>query len=195
MWSYPSATGNNSGTQNDKIIIYHIASDRWSLVELDHEVIVDSLSPGLTLEELDDYPASGTNDIDAITVSLDSPAFIGGLRTLGVFDTDHKLGSFEGDALEAAIGTGETEVFPMNRSLVTHVRPIVDTSSATGTVSFRNRVADSATTTSAASMHSTGTIPFHKSARYFKFNLQIPAGTTWSDAQGIDVEAIKEGYR
>ena len=195
MWSYPSATGNNSGTQNDKIIIYHIASDRWSLVELDHEVIVDSLSPGFTLEELDDYPASGTNDIDAITVSLDSPAFIGGLRTLGVFNTDHKLGSFEGDALEAAIGTGETEIFAMNRSLVTHVRPIVDTSSATGTVSFRNRVADSATTTSASSMHSTGTIPFHKSARYFKFNLQIPAGTTWSDAQGIDVEAIKEGYR
>ena len=83
----------------------------------------------------------------------------------------------------------------MNRSLVTHIRPIVDTSSATGTISFRNRVADNVSTTSAASMHATGTIPFHKSARYFKFNLQIPASTTWSDAQGIDVEAIKEGYR
>ena len=44
-------------------------------------------------------------------------------------------------------------------------------------------------------MHSTGTIPFHKSARYFKFNLQIPAASTWTDAQGLDVEAIKEGYR
>ena len=44
-------------------------------------------------------------------------------------------------------------------------------------------------------MHATGTIPFHKSARYFKFNMQIPASTTWNDAQGIDIEAIKEGYR
>ena len=195
MWSYPSATGNNSNTQNDKIIIYHIASERWSIVELDHEVIIDYLSPGFTLDDLDDYPSSGANDLDAITISLDSAAFIGGLRTLGVFNTSHFLGSFGGDALAASIGTNETEIFPMHRSLVTHVRPIVDTSSATGTISFRNRVADSSTTSSASSMHATGTIPFHKSARYFKFNLQIPAGTTWSDAQGIDVEAIKEGYR
>jgi hypothetical protein len=195
MWSYPSATGTNSSTQNDKIIIYHLASQRWSLVELDHEVIIDYLSPGFTLDDLDDYPSSGANDLDAISVSLDSAAFIGGLRTLGVFGTDHKLGAFEGDALEASIGTGETEIFAGNRSLMTHLRPLVDTSSATATLTFRNRVADSATTTSASSMHATGTIPFHKSARYFKFNLQIPAGTTWSDAQGIDVEAIKEGYR
>jgi len=44
-------------------------------------------------------------------------------------------------------------------------------------------------------MHSTGTIPFHKSARYFKFNIQVPANKDWNDAQGLDIEAIKEGYR
>ena len=195
MWSYPSATGANSGTQNDKILIYHIASQRWSLVEIDHEIIIDYLSPGYTLEELDDYPSSGTDDIDAITVSLDSPVFMGGLRTVGVFNTSHYLGSFDGDNLKAEIGTGETELFPQRRSLVTHVRPIVDTTSATGSLSFRNRIADTATTTAASSMHTTGTIPFHNSARYFKFNLQVPASTTWTDAQGIDIEAIKEGYR
>ena len=195
MWSYPSATGSSTANQNDKLIIYHIASDRWSQVEIDHEVIISFLSPGFTLEELDDFPTASTDDIDAITISLDSPQFIGGIRSVGVFNTNHKLGSFEGSALAATIGTGETEIFGQSRSLVTHVRPMVDTSAATGTVSFRNRVADSATTTSAATMHSTGTIPFHKSARYFKFNLVIPAGSTWSDAQGLDVEAIKEGYR
>jgi hypothetical protein len=83
----------------------------------------------------------------------------------------------------------------MHRSLITHVRPIVDTDSATGTLSFRNRIADTASNTAASSIHATGTMPFHKSARYFKFNLTIPAATTWSDAQGIDIEAIKEGYR
>ena len=195
MWSYPSATGNNSGTHNDKILIFHIASNRWSIVELEHEVIIDYLSPGFTLEELDDYPASGTNDIDAITVSFDSAVFIGGLRTLGAVDTNHKLGSFGGDALEAEIGTAEQEFAKNSRSLVTNVRPIVDTTAATGTLSFRNRVADTVTNTAASSMHATGTMPFHKSARYFKFNLTIPAATTWSDAQGIDIEAIKEGYR
>ena len=195
MWSYPSATGNNSGIHNDKILIFHIASNRWSIVELEHEVIIDYLSPGFTLEELDDYPTSGTDDLDAITVSLDSAVFIGGLRTLGAVDTNHKLGSFGGDALEAEIGTAEQEFAKNSRSLVTNVRPIVDTTAATGTLSFRNRVADTASNTAASSIHATGTMPFHKSARYFKFNLTIPAATTWSDAQGIDIEAIKEGYR
>ena len=195
MWSYPSATGTNSTTQNDKILIFHIASNRWSLVEVDHEIIMDYLSPGYTLEELDDYPASSTDDLDAITVSLDSTIFLGGVRSIGVFNTSHYLGTFAGSALAATIGTGETEIFGKSRSLVTHIRPLVDTSSATGTLSFRNRVADTVSTTGAASMHATGTLPFHKSARYFKFNLSIPAGTTWSDAQGVDIEAIKEGYR
>ena len=195
MWSYPSATGANSNTQNDKILIYHIASERWSIVELDHECMVDLLSPGFTLEELDDFPTAGTNDIDALTISLDDAFYIGGYRSLGVFNTDHKLGSFTGDSLAAVITTAETELVPQNRSLVTHVRPIIDTDDATGSLSFRNRVADTVSTTGNTPMHATGTIPFHKSARYFKFNLQIPAATTWSDAQGIDIEAIKEGYR
>ena len=195
MWSYPSATGASTTNQNDKLIVYHIASQRWSLVELDHEVIISFLSPGYTLEELDDFPTASTNNIDSITVSLDSAQFIGGIRSVGVFNTAHKLGTFEGAALAANIGTGETEVFPLNRSLVTHVRPIIDTDAVTATLGFRNRVADSVSTTSSSSMHSTGTIPFHKSARYFKFNITIPAGSTWSDALGIDVEAIKEGYR
>ena len=112
-----------------------------------------------------------------------------------MFGTTHFLGAFQGNTLKAEIGTGETEIFPMNRSLVTHVRPIVDTDSATGSLTFRNRVADTNFTTVENTMHSTGTIPFHKSARYFKFNLQVPASTTWNDAQGIDIEAIKEGYR
>ena len=195
MWSYPSATGNNSNTQNDKIIIYHIASERWSIVELDHEVIIDYLSPGFTLDDLDDYPSSGANDLDAITVSLDSALFNGGLRSVGAFSTDHKLGSFNGPSLAAEIGTGETEIFPTSRSLISNVRPIVDTSAATGSLTFRNKVADSFTTTASSSMHSTGNIPLRKSARYFKFNLNIPADTSWSDAQGIDIEATNEGYR
>ena len=194
-WSYPSATGTNSGTQNDKVIIYHYESNRWSLIEIDHEIIFDYISPGYTLEELDNYPSSSANNIDAISISLDSAFWSGGLRSFGVFGITHFLGAFQGNTLKAEIGTGETEIFPMNRSLVTHVRPIVDTDSATGSLTFRNRVADTNFTTVENTMHSTGTIPFHKSARYFKFNLQVPASTTWNDAQGIDIEAIKEGYR
>ena len=191
-WSYPSTA---SGV-TDKIIVYNYETSRWSIVELSHEMIFNYISPGYSVDDLDDYPSSGSNNLDAINVPLDSDIFVGGLRSFGVFDTSHKFGTFEGANLACEIGTGETEVFPQNRSLVTHIRPIVDTVSATGSLTFRNRVGDSQSTTSpVANMHSTGTIPFHKSARYFKFNMQIPASTTWNDAQGIDIEAIKEGYR
>jgi len=191
-WSYPSTA---SGV-TDKIIVFNYETSRWSIVELSHEMIFNYISPGFTVDELDDYPSSGSNNLDAINVPLDSDIFVGGLRSLGVFDTSHKFGTFEGANLACEIGTAETELFGQNRSLVTHVRPIVDTTSATGSLTFRNRVGDSQSTTSpVATMHATGTIPFHKSARYFKFNMQIPASTTWNDAQGIDIEAIKEGYR
>ena len=191
-WSYPSVSA--SGV--DKIIIYNYETQRWSIVEKEHQIIFNYISPGFTLDELDDYPSSGSNNLDAINVPLDSDIFVSGLRSFGVFNTTNRFGTFEGTNLACEIGTGETEIFPQNRSLVTHVRPIVDTTSATGSVTTRNRVGDSQSTTSpVATMHATGTIPFHKSARYFKFNMQIPEGTTWNDAQGIDIEATKEGYR
>ena len=191
-WSYPSVSA--SGV--DKIIIYNYETQRWSIVEKEHQIIFNYISPGFTLDELDDYPSSGSNNLDAINVPLDSDIFVGGLRSFGVFDTSHKFGTFEGDNLACEIGTAETELFPQHRSLVTHVRPITDTTSATGSLTFRNRVGDSQSTTSpVATMHASGTIPFHKSARYFKFNMQIAASTTWNDAQGIDVEGIREGYR
>ena len=171
-------------------------TSRWSIVELSHEMIFNYISPGYSVDDLDNYPSSGSNNLDAINVPLDSDIFVGGLRSFGVFDTSHKFGTFEGDNLACEIGTAETELFPQHRSLVTHVRPITDTTSATGSLTFRNRVGDSQSTTSpVATMHASGTIPFHKSARYFKFNMQIAASTTWNDAQGIDVEGIREGYR
>ena len=194
-WSYPSRTGLTASTQNDKILVFHYETGRWSVVEIDHELMFQNLSEGKTLEQLDDFPASGTNNIEQISVSFDDAGFSGGLTSFGVFNTSHFLGQFNGNTLACELGTGETEIFPQSRSLLTHVRPIIDTDNATGSISFRNRVSDTASNSGQTSMHSTGTIPFHRSARYFKINIQVPASTTWSDAQGLDIEAIKEGYR
>ena len=73
------------------MIIYHYESNRWSLVELNHEVLFNALSQGATLEQLDSL--AGTN-IDNLTVSFDSAGYSGGLTSLKVFDTSHFLGDF-----------------------------------------------------------------------------------------------------
>ncbi len=192
IWSYPSVNLPVSAEKNDKLIIYHYESNRWSLVEIDHEVIFNALSQGATLEQLDSL--AGT-DIDALTTSFDSAGYSGGLASLKVFDTSHKLGDFSGDNLAATLQTGESEIAPNMRALVTGCRPIVDTDAATGFLLHRDRVANTSTTDGPFTMHPTGMIPFHRSARYFKIQLSIPSASTWSDAQGLDVEAIQEGYR
>tara|TARA_S200002703_G_scaffold44458_1_gene38877 strand:- start:2022 stop:3479 length:1458 start_codon:yes stop_codon:yes gene_type:complete len=192
IWSYPSVNLNINATANDKMIIYHYESNRWSLVELDHEVIFNALSQGSTLEQLDSL--AGT-DIDAMTTSFDDAGYSGGLPSLKVFDATHFLGDFSGSNLEATLQTGESEIAPNMRALVTGCRPIVDTDAAKGFLLFRDKVASSSSTDGPFTMHTTGTIPFHRSARYFKIQLNIPSATTWSDAQGLDIEAIQEGYR
>lgn len=192
IWSYPSVNLSVGTEFNDKMIIYHYESNRWSLVELNHEVLFNALSQGATLEQLDSL--AGTN-IDNLTVSFDSAGYSGGLTSLKVFNTSHFLGDFSGDNLEATLQTGESEIAPNMRALVTGCRPIVDTDAARGFLLHREKVASTSTTDGPFTMHPTGMIPFHRSARYFKIQLNIPSATTWSDAQGLDVEAIQEGYR
>ena len=191
MWSYPSINQNVNTTYNDKIIIYHYESNRWSLVEINHELVFNNLSQGYTLEQLDNI----NSNIDSLTTSFDDAGYSGGIPSLGVFDDSNYVGDFSGSNLAATIQTGESEIAPQMRALVTSCRPIVDTDAATGSLLHRDKVASTSTTDGPYSMHTTGTIPFHRSARYFKVQLNIPSATTWTDAQGLDIEAIKEGYR
>ena len=135
------------------------------------------------------------NNIDSLTTSFDDAGYSGGIPSLGVFDDSNYVGDFSGSNLAATIQTGESEIAPQMRALVTSCRPIVDTDAATGSLLHRDKVASTSTTDGPYSMHTTGTIPFHRSARYFKVQLNIPSATTWTDAQGLDIEAIKEGYR
>ena len=64
IWSYPSVNVPVNTEFNDKMIVYHYESNRWSLVELNHEVLFNALSQGATLEQLDSL--AGTN-IDNLT--------------------------------------------------------------------------------------------------------------------------------
>ena len=194
IWSYPSVNVPTTTTFNDKLIIFHYESNRWSLVEINHEVLFNSLSTGLTLEQLDSVAGSPPS-IDSLTTSLDDAGYSGGLPSLSVFDNSHFIGTFSGSNLAATLQTGESELAPQKRALITSCRPIVDTTAATGTLLHREKVSATSASDGTNSMHATGTIPFHRSARYFKIQLNIPSETTWSDAQGLDIEAIQEGYR
>jgi len=90
--------------------------------------------------------------------------------------------------------TSEFEVFPGLRASIQQVRPIVDASSNV-TIKTRDRLADTSTESSSVSMNSTGINPVRQSGRYFRANVKIPSGTTFTHAQGIDIIASKAGLR
>lgn len=187
FWIYPG-TGNTSGRPN-KILIYDWVNQKWSRGEDELEWLYSSISPGFTLEQLDNINSS----IDALGVSLDSRDFKGGELNLAVYDDAHKKGSFSGAAMDGILETGEVQLFPGKRGFTQGVRPLVD-GSATIQVGTRDRQQDSITWTSESTPHSdTDIAPFRSDARYHRFRVNTSGGFT--HAQGVDVFAEESGHR
>ena len=153
-------------------------------------MIFTQFSEAFTVDTLDTESSS----LDSLTVSLDSRYWLGGVVNFAGFDSDHKLIQFDGSNLAATLETGEIEPAPGARTTITMIRPLVDGTS-TARVTSRLRLADSGTSTSYSSLQSNGDIPVRSSGRYHKIGVAISAATTWNDAQGIDLIAIKSGLR
>lgn len=188
-WAYPGPQ--NSGGTPNRILAYHYALGRWTRIEQDVEFLVQAMTLGYTLEQLD---AFGT--LETLPFSLDSRAWTGNRLNLAAFMTSHKLGLFSGAALEATMDTREAQFNPKGSAHISRVWPIVDTLSAAVAVGSRDRVADSVTWTSSTSMTSTtGSCPLRSTGRYQRARVTIPAGAFWHNAQGVDVEVRPAGRR
>jgi hypothetical protein len=191
-WSYPGA--NNSAGRPNHQLIYNWALDRWGYAEIEMELLFRDLSAGYTLDELDQF---GT--MDTLPFSLDSRAWTGGRLLLSAFDSSKRLARFAGSNLEATIETAEVggnELFgkPSERMFVNGVRPYVDGGAATVALKHRNLQTDSLTTDGPNAIEaSTGMVPFSRSTRYARAQVKIPAGGTWTHAQGIDYDADEDG--
>ena len=101
---------------------------------------------------------------------------------------------FSGKALEAELETTETEVFPGFRANITGIRPIVD-ATANVVLKTRDKLADTATSSSSSTINSSGIAPVRQSGRYMRANVKIPAESLWTHAQGIDLTASQGGSR
>jgi hypothetical protein len=98
-----------------------------------------------------------------------------------------------GTALDAEVETGEVEIKPGRRSMVTSVRPYVSGGTTTVQVGYRNDQSDSVTYTGAQGEVSSGFVRVRKNARFHRFRANITGG--FSDALGFDVEAKVGGQR
>ena len=191
IWLYPSSsdTSNTTGIC-DKVLIYNYATQKWSTANANASTIFSQFVGAYTVELMDII----SENLDNINISLDTDFWNGGQLLLGAIDSDFKAAIFSGTENIGEIETSELELFPGTRSNIIGVRPIVD-AEATVTIKTRDRLSDNSTESSVSNMNTTGINPVRQSGRYVKFNVKIPSGGAWKDAQGIDIVASRSGLR
>lgn len=188
LWAYPGSD-HSDGAPN-RILIFNWSTKRWSLVEHEVEYFFRSYTTGYTLEELDQF---GT--METLPYSLDSRFWAGGSILLSGFDTDHKIGTFSGDNLEATIDTGEFDAGDGQRAFVSGVRPVSDCDNAEVSLGYRDRLGSAINYTLPSSMGVDGICPQRLSTRYVRASVVIPAAESWTHAQGIEPVVQPDGDR
>lgn len=189
-WAYPGPQ--NEGGQPNRVLCYHYGVDRWTSLILDVDVLTRSYSQGYTMDQLDIF---GTME-SMPQISLDSRTWTGGLLSLSGFTSTNTMGNFSGPSLEAAMDTSEAQLNDKGRASVTRVWPMADTSAALISVGARANLYEQPTWTTPAPLSaSTATVPVRSNNVYHRGRMVIPAGTEWTSAQGIMMDATPAGRR
>jgi hypothetical protein len=189
LWAFPG-TGHTAGQPN-VIFLVHLPTMRWSKAEVNVELILRTMQQGYTLDGLD----AVSTDLDALAFSLDSRAWTAGNIKMGAFSTLYKLGFFDGSNLAATIETADYQPNPAGRSRVFMTRPLVDGGTPTSAVASRDKLTDTATFGSAATMNLNGSCTLLSEGRYHRARVTVPAASTWTHAQGVEMHAREAGGR
>lgn len=182
IWSFVP-TGGASYTRQ---IIYSWDQDRWSTASLSVDWLFPVTEEGLTLEQVSAlYP-----DIDAMSISLDSPTFkeksraLGGVVSGGVVD-------ITGDALEAEWETGDFQPQPGYRACTQAIYPLVENTDTNTTLAVGSRgiyKGETVDWSADVAVDTGGYAPIIKDGRYLRARMRVPAGAVWDKASGMQVE-------
>lgn len=131
--SYAGA-GNTAGRPN-RMIIWDFFLNKFAVLEVEHYQVIqagglaaslDSPATGSDPDILGNDPGDGTDTDPPGDESFDDRPLGTGTASPGAFDTSFQLGTFSGTALLGQLETGDLELSPGRRSLLTAIRPEVD---------------------------------------------------------------------
>ena len=182
--SFPTRDSSN-GTA-DAVLMYNWAIGKWSHAHVSAEVIYPAANVSdWTIDGLDTLSST----IDGLVYPFDSRFYAGtGRLLLAGFTTAHKQGVFDSSYLAASLETGDVQLTEGRKSLLRGLRPIVEGTSVTPavTVKYRDRMQDAMSAASPVNANAYGFCPTRVTARYHRARVDIPAGSTWDFATGID---------
>jgi hypothetical protein len=188
FWSYKSVSGPTGGF--DKMLCYDWVLDKFTPISAQGEFLFSVTQPGLTLEGLDAISSS----IDTLTSSLDDYTTIE-TPEIGMVSTDHKVGFFRGQSLEATIESAEQGTDGQTIK-VRGFRPITDAPALFGSASSRMTQQAVAVAGSEVAINgTTGRCDMIVSTRYSRMKSRIPAGTPWTFFAGVEPDVIMKGKK
>jgi len=187
MFAYVSRD-NSSTTLPDRALIYDRTLQDAAIVDLSLECLVQWITQGVTIDTMNSY---GT--LDTLPFSLDSSFWRGGAGLLGIFDTGHKLASFQGVNMAAQWTT--TDGFKGSSVLVSGVTPHIDATTATVAIAARERDGDAIIYAAAESMEDTGSVSAWSAGKYLRARIAVPTGAQWTAFKGIETRTEHGGDR
>lgn len=189
VWMMIYASVNSPNGTPDKAFLYNWTTDDCSFVEVDTEFVLTAYTAGTGLDDL-------TTDtglaLDDLPFSLDSRVWQGGQQILGAFDPSHQIGFFSGTNLEAEIETAERDS-DGRRIFVSGARPLCDASDAEIAIRTREFQHSTPGAGTYSAIGPDGLCPQHTEGRFLRAKLRIPAGSSWTKAQGIEAYVSPTG--
>lgn len=189
FWAYPGS-GHIQGNPN-RIIVYNWVTQEWSIASTTSEYIFRTLTFGYTLEGLDAVSSS----LDALPFSLDSRAWAGGVLQLAGFNTSHELCFFSGSTLAPTVDTDEMQPFNGQRAFIRNTRPLVDGGTPSVAIGTRETTESSVTYNMATAINTLGWSPQRATGRYIRARITLPAGSSFSHIQGVELDCDPCGVR
>ena len=171
---------------------YHWQLDRWCQSDVTLSEMAVLVTPGISINGLDDLYAS----IDDVSEPFDSGLFTGGLPRFAAFGADNRLGFFTGTPREAVLETYDDEPFPGMRGFLQEARFYTDATTFTAQVGTFDYHGGAVTWSDEVTPYSsTKVCHFRNSGRLFRYRQNIPAGTSWNHAIGVEPKVRQEGRR
>jgi hypothetical protein len=124
---------------------------------------------------------------------MESSVWNGGTLLLGGFDSNNKLAFFNGSAMAATIESTETQPYEDRLAQILDCRPLIDGGVPSVSIAVRNRLVDTPVYNIPTPMNGIGTCPQIASGRYVRASVTIPANSSWTHFQGMDISAIPNG--
>jgi hypothetical protein len=189
--AFPS--GNSS--RCNEVLIYSMVDGEWTHDDIDVDLIFEAPRPGVAIDDDEAIAAiAGSSIIDEVNIPVDSSAWRESRKQIMAVDYLGQVGTFEGPNRPAIIETGFAEIAPGRKGFVSEIWPLIDTPTCAVSVTSKlARLSDQAVNGPLTPMNAAGVCPVMVEARWLRAQLQVPYGTDWTEAAGIDHDAGAAG--